>query len=98
MLQCLTAELLIGNGAEAEVWDISSWSDGFLYSGCEISLIWMPLALCLQNVAFTDEDGDHMSFDECMQLLAETFPLVEPAEVSFLFASLSKPVMLAFTL
>ncbi|KAB5577157.1 hypothetical protein PHYPO_G00206710 [Pangasianodon hypophthalmus] len=33
-----------------------------------------------QNVAFTEEDGDAMSFDECMQLLAETFPLVEPAE------------------
>ncbi|XP_053351810.1 nuclear factor erythroid 2-related factor 2a [Clarias gariepinus] len=33
-----------------------------------------------QNVAFTAEDGDGMSFDECMQLLAETFPLVEPAE------------------
>ncbi|XP_017325565.1 nuclear factor erythroid 2-related factor 2a [Ictalurus punctatus] len=32
-----------------------------------------------QNVAFTEEDGDAMSFDECMQLLAETFPLVEPA-------------------
>lgn len=41
----------------------------------------MPHALCLQNVAFTAEDGDGMSFDECMQLLAETFPLVEPAEV-----------------
>nr|AKL60850.1 nuclear factor erythroid 2-related factor 2 [Ctenopharyngodon idella] len=33
-----------------------------------------------QNVAFTEEEGDAMSFDECMQLLAETFPLVEPAE------------------
>ncbi|XP_076858967.1 nuclear factor erythroid 2-related factor 2a [Brachyhypopomus gauderio] len=33
-----------------------------------------------QNVPFTEEDGDAMSFDECMQLLAETFPLVEPAE------------------
>lgn len=51
------------------------------YSGCEISLIWMPPALCIQNVAFTEEDGDAMSFDECMQLLAETFPLVEPAAV-----------------
>ncbi|KAJ8012733.1 hypothetical protein DPEC_G00045950 [Dallia pectoralis] len=29
-----------------------------------------------QNVSFT-EGGDAMSFDECMQLLAETFPLVE---------------------
>ncbi|TSM68864.1 Nuclear factor erythroid 2-related factor 2 [Bagarius yarrelli] len=33
-----------------------------------------------QNVAFTEGDVDAMSFDECMQLLAETFPLVEPAE------------------
>ncbi|KAI5621105.1 nuclear factor erythroid 2-related factor 2 [Silurus asotus] len=32
-----------------------------------------------QNVDFTEENGDAMSFDECMQLLAETFPLVEPA-------------------
>ncbi|KAL0963864.1 hypothetical protein UPYG_G00314550 [Umbra pygmaea] len=31
-----------------------------------------------QNVSFT-ESGDAMSFDECMQLLAETFPLVEAA-------------------
>ncbi|XP_072541910.1 nuclear factor erythroid 2-related factor 2a [Salminus brasiliensis] len=33
-----------------------------------------------ENVAFTREDEDALSFDECMQLLAETFPLVEPAE------------------
>uniref|UniRef100_W5KIC3 Nfe2 like bZIP transcription factor 2a n=2 Tax=Astyanax mexicanus TaxID=7994 RepID=W5KIC3_ASTMX len=33
-----------------------------------------------QNVAFTQEEADALSFDECMQLLAETFPLVEPAE------------------
>lgn len=32
-----------------------------------------------QNVAFP-EVGDAMSFDECMQLLAETFPLMETAE------------------
>ncbi|XP_055071365.2 nuclear factor erythroid 2-related factor 2a isoform X2 [Misgurnus anguillicaudatus] len=32
-----------------------------------------------QNEAFTVE-GDAMSFDECMQLLAETFPLNEPTE------------------
>ncbi|XP_051565250.1 nuclear factor erythroid 2-related factor 2-like isoform X2 [Myxocyprinus asiaticus] len=32
-----------------------------------------------QNGAFAEE-GDAMSFDECMQLLAETFPLDEPAE------------------
>ncbi|XP_027020085.2 nuclear factor erythroid 2-related factor 2a [Tachysurus fulvidraco] len=35
-----------------------------------------------QNVAFTEQDGEAMSFDECMQLLAETFPLVEPAEAA----------------
>ncbi|XP_010878224.2 nuclear factor erythroid 2-related factor 2a [Esox lucius] len=34
-----------------------------------------------QNVSFT-EDGDAMSFDECMQLLAETFPLVEATETT----------------
>ncbi|XP_071387965.1 nuclear factor erythroid 2-related factor 2a isoform X1 [Centroberyx affinis] len=33
-----------------------------------------------QNVNFTEEDGDAMSFDECLQLLAETFPLVEATE------------------
>lgn len=34
----------------------------------------------LQNVSFTEENGDAMSFDECLQLLAETFP-VEETEV-----------------
>ncbi|XP_029936263.1 nuclear factor erythroid 2-related factor 2a isoform X2 [Myripristis murdjan] len=33
-----------------------------------------------QNANFTGEDGDGMSFDECLQLLAETFPLVEATE------------------
>uniref|UniRef100_A0A673LC63 Nuclear factor erythroid 2-related factor 2-like n=1 Tax=Sinocyclocheilus rhinocerous TaxID=307959 RepID=A0A673LC63_9TELE len=33
-----------------------------------------------QNGAFAEQDGDAMSFDECMQLLAETFPLDEAAE------------------
>ncbi|XP_051566760.1 nuclear factor erythroid 2-related factor 2-like isoform X2 [Myxocyprinus asiaticus] len=33
----------------------------------------------IQNGAFAEE-GDAMSFDECMQLLAETFPLDEPTE------------------
>ncbi|XP_017278225.1 nuclear factor erythroid 2-related factor 2a [Kryptolebias marmoratus] len=28
-----------------------------------------------QNVGFTEETGDGMSFDECLQLLAETFPV-----------------------
>ncbi|KAM9397779.1 nuclear factor erythroid 2-related factor 2-like isoform 1-T1 [Salvelinus alpinus] len=30
-----------------------------------------------QNTIFSRVDGDALSFDECMQLLAETFPLVE---------------------
>nr|XP_046261149.1 nuclear factor erythroid 2-related factor 2a isoform X2 [Scatophagus argus] len=30
-----------------------------------------------QNVSFTEESGDAMSFDECLQLLAETFPVEE---------------------
>ncbi|XP_074550470.1 nuclear factor erythroid 2-related factor 2a [Halichoeres trimaculatus] len=34
-----------------------------------------------QNVSFTEDTGDAMSFDECLQLLAETFP-VEEAENS----------------
>ncbi|XP_052461603.1 nuclear factor erythroid 2-related factor 2-like isoform X1 [Carassius gibelio] len=33
-----------------------------------------------QNGAFAGQDGDAMSFDECMQLLAETFPLDAAAE------------------
>ncbi|KAK7153632.1 hypothetical protein R3I94_007123 [Phoxinus phoxinus] len=33
-----------------------------------------------QNGAFAEHEGDALSFDECMQLLAETFPLDEPAE------------------
>lgn len=40
----------------------------------------MSLNVYLQNGAFTAE-GDAMSFDECMQLLAETFPLDEPTQV-----------------
>lgn len=35
----------------------------------------------IQDVSFT-VDGDAMSFDECMQLLAETFPLVEATETT----------------
>ncbi|XP_019945790.2 nuclear factor erythroid 2-related factor 2a [Paralichthys olivaceus] len=30
-----------------------------------------------QNVSFTEQNGDAMSFDECLQLLAETFPVEE---------------------
>ncbi|KAM9851374.1 nuclear factor erythroid 2-related factor 2a [Aulostomus maculatus] len=39
-----------------------------------------------QNVGFTEENGDAMSFDECLQLLAETFP-VEETENACLDAS-----------
>ncbi|KAJ8352016.1 hypothetical protein SKAU_G00234920 [Synaphobranchus kaupii] len=35
-----------------------------------------------QNGLFTEEDGNALSFDECMQLLAETFPLVEAIEAT----------------
>lgn len=42
--------------------------------------------LLLQNVSFTDESGDAMSFDECLQLLVETFPVEEP-EVRALYSS-----------
>ncbi|XP_030643208.1 nuclear factor erythroid 2-related factor 2a [Chanos chanos] len=35
-----------------------------------------------QNDVFSEGNGDAMSFDECMQLLAETFPLVEPTETT----------------
>ncbi|XP_036396554.1 nuclear factor erythroid 2-related factor 2-like [Megalops cyprinoides] len=39
----------------------------------------MPPA-ATQNVTFSEGEGDGLSFDECMQLLAETFPLVGSAE------------------
>ncbi|KAF3694842.1 Nuclear factor erythroid 2-related factor 2 [Channa argus] len=35
-----------------------------------------------QNVNFTEENGDAMSFDECLQLLAETFPVEETENIS----------------
>ncbi|KAG9338608.1 hypothetical protein JZ751_025446 [Albula glossodonta] len=35
-----------------------------------------------QDGLFTEEDGNALSFDECMQLLAETFPLVEAIETT----------------
>ncbi|XP_029385718.1 nuclear factor erythroid 2-related factor 2a [Echeneis naucrates] len=35
-----------------------------------------------QNVSFTEENGDAMSFDECLQLLAETFPVEETENTS----------------
>lgn len=37
----------------------------------------------IQDVSFTEENGDAMSLDECLELLAETFPVEEP-EVSML--------------
>lgn len=53
----------------------------YLYVSCCVckcnGFIW----LFLQNGAFAEHEGDALSFDECMQLLAETFPLDEPAEV-----------------
>ncbi|KAJ8255383.1 hypothetical protein GJAV_G00204270 [Gymnothorax javanicus] len=35
-----------------------------------------------QNGLFAEEDGNALSFDECMQLLAETFPLVDAIEAT----------------
>ncbi|XP_044072269.1 nuclear factor erythroid 2-related factor 2a [Siniperca chuatsi] len=35
-----------------------------------------------QNVSFAEETGDAMSFDECLQLLAETFPVEETENTS----------------
>uniref|UniRef100_A0A8D3AX59 Nfe2 like bZIP transcription factor 2a n=2 Tax=Scophthalmus maximus TaxID=52904 RepID=A0A8D3AX59_SCOMX len=35
-----------------------------------------------QNVSFTEENGDALSFDECLQLLAETFPVEETENTS----------------
>ncbi|KAK1902649.1 Nuclear factor erythroid 2-related factor 2 [Dissostichus eleginoides] len=34
-----------------------------------------------QNVSYTEESGDAMSFDECLQLLAETFPVEETENI-----------------
>lgn len=50
----------------------------------------MSLNVYLQNGAFTAE-GDAMSFDECMQLLAETFPLDEPTQVVMGYVPPTKP-------
>ncbi|CAB1417302.1 unnamed protein product [Pleuronectes platessa] len=35
-----------------------------------------------QNVSYTEENGDAMSFDECLELLAETFPVEETEDTS----------------
>lgn len=40
-----------------------------------------PLQI-VQDVSFTDGSGNPMSFDECLQLLAETFPVDEPEQNS----------------
>lgn len=48
-----------------------------------------------QNVAFTEETGDAMSFDECLQLLAETFPVEETESTSVCLdtVAVSAPMM-----
>ncbi|TDH06866.1 hypothetical protein EPR50_G00117890 [Perca flavescens] len=48
-----------------------------------------------QNVSFTGEDGDAMSFDECLQLLAETFPVenTENTSVCLDTTAVSAPMM-----
>uniref|UniRef100_UPI0037E9087F nuclear factor erythroid 2-related factor 2a n=1 Tax=Semicossyphus pulcher TaxID=241346 RepID=UPI0037E9087F len=48
-----------------------------------------------QNVGFTEENGDAMSFDECLQLLAETFPVEEAENTSVCLdtAAVSAPMM-----
>ncbi|MBN3278750.1 NF2L2 factor, partial [Polyodon spathula] len=50
-----------------------------------------------QHVVISEEDGEALSFDECMQLLAESFPLVSPValEPSVLVPSGSSPVLMA---
>ncbi|KAL4656670.1 nuclear factor erythroid 2-related factor 2 [Arapaima gigas] len=39
-----------------------------------------PEPVATQTAVFTEVDGQTLSFDECMQLLEETFPLVETIE------------------
>uniref|UniRef100_A0A8C4DZE9 Nfe2 like bZIP transcription factor 2a n=1 Tax=Dicentrarchus labrax TaxID=13489 RepID=A0A8C4DZE9_DICLA len=48
-----------------------------------------------QNVSFTEENGDAMSFDECLQLLAETFPVEETEDTSVCLdtTTVSPPMM-----
>ncbi|KAM6934728.1 nuclear factor erythroid 2-related factor 2a [Xenentodon cancila] len=41
-----------------------------------------PAVTPLENVSFTEETGDGMSLDECLQLLAETFPVEEAENTS----------------
>ncbi|XP_054470789.1 nuclear factor erythroid 2-related factor 2a [Anoplopoma fimbria] len=48
-----------------------------------------------QNVSFTEENDDTMSFDECLQLLAETFPVEESEDTSVCLdtTAVSAPMM-----
>ncbi|XP_068560853.1 nuclear factor erythroid 2-related factor 2a [Cebidichthys violaceus] len=48
-----------------------------------------------QNVSFTEENDDTMSFDECLQLLAETFPVEETENTSVCLdtTAVSSPMM-----
>ncbi|XP_038576464.1 nuclear factor erythroid 2-related factor 2a [Micropterus salmoides] len=48
-----------------------------------------------QNVSFTEETGDAMSFDECLQLLAETFPVEEIENTSVCLDTTAVSVPLA---
>ncbi|KAK9537639.1 hypothetical protein VZT92_005240 [Zoarces viviparus] len=44
-----------------------------------------------QDVSFTEENDDAMSFDECLQLLAETFPVEETEDTTAVSAPLMSP-------
>ncbi|XP_070694016.1 nuclear factor erythroid 2-related factor 2a [Pempheris klunzingeri] len=48
-----------------------------------------------QNASFTEDNGDAMSFDECLQLLAETFPVEETENTSVCLdtTAVSAPMM-----
>ncbi|KAJ4933354.1 hypothetical protein JOQ06_030186 [Pogonophryne albipinna] len=48
-----------------------------------------------QNASYTEESGDAMSFDECLQLLAETFPVeeTENTPVCLDTTAVSAPIM-----
>nr|QKW91099.1 nuclear factor erythroid 2-like 2 [Larimichthys crocea] len=46
-----------------------------------------------QNVGFTEDNRDAMSFDECLQLLAETFPVEETENTSVCLDTTSVPMM-----
>ncbi|TMS06772.1 Nuclear factor erythroid 2-related factor 2 [Larimichthys crocea] len=46
-----------------------------------------------QNVGFTEDNRDAMSFDECLQLLAETFPVEETENTSVCLDTTSVAMM-----